>query len=188
MYSIWKTQNQLLLNILLLFTHGLIWPSPLSLWGHDWYYFTIMPRFTHLISAGFRLPDFWFRVLSYKTCQFAIFSTYFSMIVCKAPRLCLPPPCVFLAPTFIPTDLYLRGTRTTIAGSPGEGHKPPSEGSLSLSKTRNNTLCWYHNFWSKADKRLRRSSHMTTRVQYLWLTWLLSFKYTRETGKEEKAL
>lgn len=55
----------------------------------------------------------------------------------KAPRLCLPPPRASLAPGFITTDLYFRGTRTLHGRGSWTGPQSTLRG-LSFSKTWHN--------------------------------------------------
>lgn len=97
---------------------------------YDW--LSDLPRIIQLINTGIGLPDSRFRLLSYEILPICYFSIYFSKLVCKAPKLCLPPSA-FLAPTFI-LQIYISWERgLSMAGGPEQGHKPPSKVSLSTT-------------------------------------------------------
>lgn len=110
---------------------------------------------TQLINAGIRLQILGSKVLSYKILPICNLSTYFSRLVYKAPKPCLPPSA-FMAPTFILQTYTSWEQGLPMAWGPEQGHKSPPKVSLSLSDSKHSRLFvdTDHSFWNMADKRL----------------------------------
>lgn len=110
---------------------------------------------TQLIKVGIRLQILGSKVLSYKILPICNLSTYFSRLVYKAPKPCLPPSA-FMAPTFILQTYTSWEQGLPMAWGPEQGHKSPPKVSLSLSDSKHSRLFvdTDHSFWNTADKRL----------------------------------
>ena len=125
------------------------------------------------------------RVLSYKTLPICSMSTYFSRLVYKAPKPCLPSPA-FTASTLIYTSLF--------HGNKGYRHESWTGSQItikafSLSDSKHSKLFvdTDHSLWSMANKRIRDQV-------IRWPVFSVSDypgscqSHIQEEGREEKAL
>ena len=118
------------------------------------------------------------RVLSYKTLPICSMSTYFSRLVYKAPKPCLPPP-IFLYSLHPHIHISISWEQELLMTWVLNRVTNHHQSSLSQWLQTLQTLCWYRplEYGWQEDKG---SSYKMTSIQCLWLSGFMSVTYTRE--------